>query len=390
MTAGRSLRIGLSATKIESALGGPIDGIGTYTRALLAAFRSTPALGVQAVPISFPRPGYRNVKSDFADGRFFPFSFVPSLAASRISGRPFFGSTRVSHDLDLFHSTDYRVPDLGRIPMVATLCDAIPVKYPQWTSGGPLAIVRARVLRAAARNAHHVIAISHAAVADLVEYFLVAPERVSVVPLGVEATWFDVPDEARLRDVQIRYALPPRFVLSVGTLQPRKNVESILAAHRALPATLRRDAPLLVVGKAGWQAKNLLTELHKDSRQAFARWLDYVPGADLRVIYRLASAFVFPSLYEGFGLPVLEAFAAQVPVVAANTTSLPEVAGDAALLVPPKDIDAIAQAMSRLLTDDGLASDLRARGLERARTFTWGRCAELTLEVYRRVLDGRS
>jgi len=196
------LRIGLSATTIEGAVAGPTDGIGTYTRALLDAYRDAPALGVQAVPISFPPPGRRAVRSDFTGGRFFPWSFVSSLAASRLTGQPFFGGANLSRDLDLFHSTDYRVPALGRTPVVATLCDAIAVKFPQWTSGGPLAHVRASALRAAARNAHLVIAISQAAVADLVEYFRVAPERISVVPLGVDAAWFDVPDDAQLRDVE--------------------------------------------------------------------------------------------------------------------------------------------------------------------------------------------
>jgi glycosyltransferase involved in cell wall biosynthesis len=231
-----------------------------------------------------------------------------------------------------------------------------------------------------------VIAVSRAMVPELVEHYAVPEERISVTHLGVDERWFEREPDARIAALRQRYHLDRRYLLFVGTLQPRKNVARILAAFERLPPSFRAEVQLVIAGRAGWQIDELVTALRTAGNEGRVRWLDYVPAADLRSLYQGAAAFVFPSLHEGFGLPVLEAFASGVPVVCSNVTSLPEVAGDAALQVDPTDVAGLASAMEALVSDDALAQRMRERGRDRAREFTWDRCAEGTLAVLRSMV----
>ena len=183
-----------------------------------------------------------------------------------------------------------------------------------------------------------------------------------------------------------KYGLKPGYFLFVGTLQPRKNVEGILAAFQALPEELRRSRGLVIAGKAGWGADALAAKLHGLRSEGACHWLQYVPADELKALYQCAGVFVFPSLWEGFGIPVLEAFASGIPVIASNVSSLPEVAGDAALLVDPQGITELRNAMERLAQDRDFAQTLIERGRLRARQMTWETCAKKTLEVYRQAL----
>ena len=178
--------------------------------------------------------------------------------------------------------------------------------------------------------------------------------------------------------VRARYGLAPDYLLHVGTLQPRKNLARLMEAAASLRARWP-ELQLVLAGQPGWQAGPILAQAraHSDS----VRLLDYVPDDDLPGLYSGARAFVFPSLYEGFGFPVLEAMACGTPVVCSNTSSLPEVAGEAALLMDPEDTAALAGAIGRLLEDTALRENLIARGLEQARKFSWERAAQETLAV---------
>jgi glycosyltransferase involved in cell wall biosynthesis len=231
--------------------------------------------------------------------------------------------------------------------------------------------------RFSARAATHIIADSSATRRDLAHFYGVPAARVSVVYPGRDERLGRV-DPAPVR---ARYNLAPDYLLHVGTLQPRKNLSRLIEAA----ASLRAQWPLVqlvLAGQPGWQAGPILEQAraHAD----FVRLLDYVPDDDLAGLYSGARAFVFPSLYEGFGFPVLEAMACGTPVVCANTSSLPEVAGDAALLVDPTDTAALAGALARLLADAPLRASLAAKGLAQVKKFSWQRAARETLEV----LDG--
>ncbi|MGC8779896.1 MAG: glycosyltransferase family 4 protein [Anaerolineae bacterium] len=237
-----------------------------------------------------------------------------------------------------------------------------------------------------ARQATVVLADSQATKDDLVRAYGVDPDKVRVVYLGREETLGPVRDPARLAAVRERYGLGRRYLLYVGTLQPRKNLARVIEAFARIagrPASA--DVQLVLAGKRGWLYDDLFAQVERMGLGGRVLLPGYVAEADLPALLSGALAFVFPSLYEGFGIPVLEAGACEVPVITSNTSSLPEVAGDAALFVDPHDVDAIAEAMYRLITDPDLRADLIRRGRENVRRFSWEKCARETLAVLEEV-----
>ena len=377
----KPLRIGWSATlACDPATRVLPDGIGVYTREIAAAYALLD--DVTPVPVVM---GPRAARHAPSNALILPHRATIATALSCATGADFRGARRLAGLIDVFHATDYRIPRLRRTPVCATLFDAIPLRHPEWANPR-LRRVKNLMLRIAASWADHVIAISQAMVPELVEQYGIDRQRITVTSLGVDARWFETEPVSRIASVQSRYGLTPGYLLFVGTLQPRKNVERIVKAFERLPAQTSAGRQLVIAGKAGWRTDELVATLRAAAAGGRVRWLDYVDANDMCALYQGAVGFVFPSLYEGFGLPVLEAFASGIPVVTSTTSSLPEVAGDAALLIDPTDVDALAEAMASILNDSLLASRLRAAGLERARTFTWTRCAAETVAVLRSLV----
>jgi alpha-1,3-rhamnosyl/mannosyltransferase len=237
----------------------------------------------------------------------------------------------------------------------------------------------------AANWADEVITISEYSKVELSKWAGIPLKKITVIPLGVDERWFLDVSEIDSARVRRQYQLPETFFISLGTLQPRKNVEGIIRAHRALTMVERLRTPLVIIGRAGWKYEEVLGLINEDSASGAVRWLQHVPDSDLLAVLKQATAMVFPSLGEGFGLPVLEAFAARVPVITSNTTSLPEVAGEAALSINPLDMDQIAEAMKRIVEDTHLANHLKELGRIRAREFNWQPCADATFTIYQKL-----
>jgi glycosyltransferase involved in cell wall biosynthesis len=234
-----------------------------------------------------------------------------------------------------------------------------------------------------ARVARRIVADSQATARDLVAHFGVPPERIRVAYLGGPS----VPEAPPEPIDRSRFGLPSRYFLFVGTLQPRKNLGRVLRAFARLGGTDADSVGLALAGAAGLGSPDLRRQVDELGIAERVRWLGYVAEGDLPGLYAGATAFVFPSLYEGFGLPVVEAMAWGTPVITSSVSSLPEVAGDAAVLVDPYDVDGLARAMQRLLDDACLRDSLIAAGRQRARRFTWERCAEDVEAVFDEAME---
>ena len=287
--------------------------------------------------------------------------------------------------VDLVHSLASTAPAWGRFRRVVTVHDLIYARFPEAHAG--IRDLGMRVLvPLAVRRSDRVIVDSHSTQHDLVELLGAAPERIDVVPLGVGTVRRSEP----MAEPSLRERLDlggRRIVLSLSAKRPHKNLAALIGALARIPAEHR---PLLVLpGYPTAHEAQLRERALAAGVQGDVRFLDWLSGEEFEGLWQIAEAFVYPSLYEGFGLPVLEAMARGVPVACSNASSLPEVAGDAALMFDPHDEAAIAAALERLLSDSAEIERLRARGLERAREFTWQRTARATLESYRRALGNR-
>lgn len=240
--------------------------------------------------------------------------------------------------------------------------------------------------RAAAR-ADQIITSSHNSKRDIMDLLNCPEDRVSVIYLGVDESFRPVADHERIKAVRARYQLPERFLLFVGNLEPRKNVVGLIEAFKLLKGRRRPDHKLVVAGRKAWLYGPIFERVIRLGLEKDILFTGFVPDEDLPVMYSLADVFVFPSLYEGFGLPPLEAMACGAPTVTTNVSSLPELVGDAAVCVSPGDTEEIADAIERLLENDDLRQQYARAGLERARRFRWEETARAVKEVYRKALE---
>jgi len=284
--------------------------------------------------------------------------------------------------VDVLH-VQFTAPPFSPCPVVVSIHDLSFEHLPQtfkWRSRKQLRIT----VRRSAREAAQVIALSEHARNDIIATYGVSPEKVSIIPLAAPAHFSPVSDEQELQRVRQTYGIEGDYILSVGAIQPRKNLSRLVAAY----SRLRRARPegklpkLVLVGKCAWLYDETLRTIKELEVSNSAILTGYVPEADLPALYSGALCFVYPSYFEGFGLPPLEAMKCGAPVVVGNKTSLPEVVGDAGVLVDPFDVEDIASAIQKVITDSDLRAQLRVKGLERARLFDWRETARQTLAVY--------
>ncbi len=347
---------------VQSTLGQP-TGIGQYARQLLAALRRV-APEHEFVGLSWGREVVMRTDRRL---RWQQWELPRRAQAARA---------------DVLHVTGFDAPRFRPCPVVLTVHDLVGMLFPQ--SLPPVArLYWACWLPHSVRWATRIIADSCHTRADLIRLLGVRPERIEVVYLGVDETFRPVTDPAALAAVRERYGLPERVILYLGTLEPRKGLDTLVAAFARLAADLPHH--LVIAGKRGWYTEPLFRQVRALGLERRVHFPGYVAAGDQAALYSLADLFVLPSRYEGFGLPVLEAMACGTPVVCSQAASLPEVAGDAAVLVPPGDVEALAGGLRGVLQDGVLRQGLRERGLERARRFTWEETARHTLAVYEQV-----
>jgi glycosyltransferase involved in cell wall biosynthesis len=291
---------------------------------------------------------------------------------------------RLFPSADVFHATDHLLPRLSRVKSVFTLHDLIYQFYPEthkplnrWF----LTLMMPRFLRAA----DAVISVSESTKSDAMRFYGLGETKIQVIHEGVHARFRPAPSDA-ISAVRRKYGLVGGFILSLGTIEPRKNLTSLLEAYHVLKNQGARRK-LVIVGKKGWLYADFFRRLRELGLEDEVIFPGFVPDDDLPALYSAADLFVFPSLYEGFGLPVLEAMACGVPVITSNTSSLPEVAGEAALLIDPRDIGGLVKAIQLTLADEQTRTEMRDQGVQQAAKFSWEKAARETLLVYSKAAN---
>ena len=291
--------------------------------------------------------------------------------------------------VDIYHGPDFVLPPLsGRIRKVVTIHDLAFLEHPEYAVPSLTAYLN-KVVPASVAAADAVAAVSHDAARTLVEHFSTPREKIAVIPNGLRPHFRRITDPILLGATTNKFGLKHPLVLGVGTLQPRKNhIGLIKAFHQAQSDKKNRPAMLALAGGHGWlyeETRQLVADLKLEKK---VRFLGAVSDLELTILYSLADVFAFPSFYEGFGVPPIEAMACGAPVVTSNTSSLPEVVGDAALTVDPHNIDELATAILRLIKDEKLREELRQKGYERAQLYTWPKSAQKMLDVYDKLYNG--
>lgn len=369
------LRIGYDVTP----LAGHRTGVGNYTEAVLRQMTS------HASDFEFRclSTGRHRVNLAAYPGvtlhRHVPLPTRVMYKLWDLTGQP--RADRLLSGVDVFHATNYFLPPVAAARAVLSIYDLAFLKHPEWCSPrivGPFS----RGVRRFAHRADAIVACSEATRADIVTLLGIPPERVRVVYGAVNDAAPAPPPAEAARLLETRYNLRGPFVLFVSTLEPRKNIEGLLRAFAQ--AASRIPHQLLLVGATGWGMEALPQFLASLGLGDRVRQLGYVADpAHLPAFYAAADAFFFPSHYEGFGLPVLEAMTHGCPVITSRTSSLPEVAGDAARYVDPNNVEAMAEALCEVALDETLRAAMRERGLEQSRKFSWATAATQTLDLYR-------
>ncbi|MGA9351067.1 MAG: glycosyltransferase family 1 protein [Anaerolineae bacterium] len=387
------MRIGINALFLER----PETGSGQYTRHLLEALAKVDPTNEYLLFSPGPAPTVSesqlptsNLQSPISNLR------LPTCNLGENLSKLWFEQISFPHAcrrLDLAHVPYFASPLFPTVPTVVTVHDLIPLILPAYR-GSPLVRLYTRLVAAAARRAEAIITVSQASKRDIVRYLHIPPERVHITYEAAGEAFHPVKDEAQLTAIRREYALPKRYFLYLGGFDQRKNLSTLLRAFALLVNRQRaaggEQARLVIAGQVPGREsplfpdpRRLVRELGVEERVIFTGW---VPEGDKPALLSGAVTFVFPSLYEGFGLPAVEALACGTPVIASNRSSLPEVVGEGGILVEPTDAEALAEAMEVLLVDDVLRAELQQRALTQAAKFSWKQTAQETLTVYRKAV----
>ncbi|RME46619.1 MAG: glycosyltransferase family 1 protein [Chloroflexi bacterium] len=358
-------------------------GIGRYTRGLVSAL--IPLLSDHRLTLLYPRETAPAAATDWpgnVDIRRLP---LPDRWQTILWHRlhlPFHVEF-LTGPLDLFHAPNFLLPPVRSARTLVTIHDLAFLVRPQFAHPNLRRFLE-RTVPASIARADHILADSEASRRDAIRLFGLSPRQVTVVGAGVEPR-FRPRAASELMATRAKYGLHFPFVLSVATLEPRKNFDGLIRAFVAARQRRRLPHHLVIGGGKGWLYENIFAEVERQEAGDFVHFLGYVDDADLPDLYNLADLFAFPSHYEGFGLPVLEAMACGTAVLCTDTSSLPELAGDAAYMIPTGDEEALVEGLCRLLEDDTLRNELAARGPAQAAAWTWEAAARRLLRVYTAV-----
>lgn len=286
--------------------------------------------------------------------------------------------------IDLLHCPAFKAPLKCAMPLVVTFYDLHILKSPNDYNPWLRSYCKF-MLPKIAKTADKIITISEFSKKDIVDTFSLRPEKVEVTYCGIDERYRVVSDMTLKNSARNKYGLQKKFILYIGAIQPRKNIPLLLKAYSRLLKEGFFDFDLVFAGGMGWKNRNIFLLIGELGIKERVKFIGYVPEDELPFLYDLAEFMVYPSFSEGFGMPVLEAMACGCPVITSNTSSLPEVVGDAGIMVDPHNIQELEDAIRRVVKDSNLRREMKKKGLERAKIFSWEKCAKETLQVYKKV-----
>jgi glycosyltransferase involved in cell wall biosynthesis len=370
------LKVAFGTSLLDRGLSNPtqdgIDGIGQYCQELLTHFQ-----GITDSPIIAPY-SFGQMKTHCCAALLPSYSYHVTSSFSQIHQEPFF------QEVDLIHATDQFIPIADK-PLLATVMDVIPLSHPQFLKSRSR-YLKSFIWKKLTKRADHIITISEFSKTEIIQYLGFSDQQIDVIPLGVDARYAhrmsDIDKQATLKNLGIQTP----FFLFLGSIQPRKNLVRLLEAHAKLPRSLAKQYPLVIAGKLAWDDGQTLAVIKQAIDEGRAKWLNYISEKQKLCLLQSATALAFVSLYEGFGLPITEAFASELPVITSNCTSMPEVAGDAAITVNPLNAPQITDALLSLIEDSILANNLKALGKQRSHLFSWEENAKKTLSSYQKMV----
>lgn len=370
------MKVAFGATLLDRGLNNPrqdgIDGIGQYCQELLQHFPSlsdTPRI----LPYAFGQTKTHCGATLLSN---YPRHALGNF--SHLDKEPFF------EQVDLVHSTDQFIPICNK-PLLATVMDVIPLSHPQFLKSQSR-YLKSFLWKKLTQRADRIITISEFSKQEIIKHLGFSSEQIDVIPLGVDQRYFEKLAESEKQKILQSLGIRTPFFLFIGSIQPRKNLLNLLEAHAKLPGDQARQHPIVIAGKLAWDDGKTVAAIKQAIQDGRAHWLNYVTESQKKCLLQTATGLAFVSLYEGFGLPIVEAFASELPVITSNCTSMPEVAGEAALIVDPMSQFEITQALSRLINDVELVEKLNAAGLARTSLFSWEENAKKTSVIYQKML----
>ena len=349
-----------------------IDGIGHYCQELIQQFPK-----ITNAPFILPY-SFGQTYSPHGAALLPSYSYHVAGSLSRILPEPFF------QEVDLIHATDQFIPIASK-PLLATVMDVIPLSHPQFLRSQSR-YIKSHLWKKLTQRANRIITISEFSKSEIAKHLHFSPNLIDVIPLGVDDRYFSKISATERQATLNELGISTPFFLFLGSIQPRKNLINLLEAHAKLPNELATEYPLIIAGKLAWDDGKTLASIQNAVDQGRAKWLNYITEIQKLSLLQSSIGLAFVSLYEGFGLPIVEAFASSLPVITSDCTSMPEVAGDAALTVDPNNQTEIMEALLRIIEDSALVMQLKDAGLKRAKLFSWERNTQETLSIYHSMI----
>jgi len=371
---------------IDARMGHTRVGVGTYVRGLLNGLAKIDKKNDYYIIVN------RDKKENFIPTQDNFHRVFTSVTYSNYLKRDFWEQFYLplrlyKHKIDVYHGPCYSLPVFTKAKMIVTMFDMI-----SFSSNWHKPISRSRVqslIKISGRRADKIITCSKNSKKDIIRILRMPGDKIKVIYIGVDDEYKLINNKKKLKFIKIKYGINEKFILHVGSLNPRKNIIRLIEAYSKLPVNILKKHKLVIVGGKGWKSDEIFSKVKQLKIENNIIFTGFVDDNELPLLMNAAILLVFPSLYEGFGIPPLEAMACGVPVIASNTSSIPEVVGSAALLFNPYIVEEITTSLYRTLTDKRLRNELIQKGFERVKFFSWESTARQTLEIYEGVFKKR-